>query len=235
MNYYKVSEFANKSGLTVRALRYYDEIGLLKPCDTTQKGYRLYSDEQLIIVQQILTLKFLDFSIEDIKEIMINKEFNIKESLRIQKEILDSKITQLKLIRDAIGEVYAMEDDKLDWKVFLNIVDQLKEDKHVEWVEKYNNKYNPDIMKRIEENHEMILTAASTIIRVLNTKDDNALERAMSKWVEVTNNVAKGDSGVVLELDKMLRDFNLISSRQDTLSKKQLKILEFAIKKGRGL
>ncbi|MTI68690.1 MAG: MerR family transcriptional regulator [Firmicutes bacterium] len=233
MEYYKVGEFAKMTGLTIRALRYYDEIDLLKPCNRTEKGYRLYSDEQLIIVQQILTLKFLDFSIEDIKEVISNKEFDIKESLRTQKEILDSKIDKLKLISNAIDEAYTMEMDNLDWKAFQNIIEKLKEDAHIELVEKYSNKDKQWVMKRIEENHEDFLKIASSVIEGLNSKEDNILERVVKKWIKFTNEIVEGDKAALIQLDTMLKNFSSIADRKEVLSKRQLNLLQSILNKHR--
>lgn len=66
----RISEVAKLTGITVRTLHYYDEIGLLKPSEITEAGYRLYSREDLEILQQILFFRELDFPLSQIKEIM---------------------------------------------------------------------------------------------------------------------------------------------------------------------
>ena len=76
------------SGITVRTLHYYDEIGLLKPNEITEAGYRLYSKEDLEILQQILFFRELDFPLSEIKEIMNNPNYDKEEALKKQKELL---------------------------------------------------------------------------------------------------------------------------------------------------
>ena len=68
---YKISQVATMSGVTIRTLQYYDKIGLLKPKIINEVGYRFYSDEEIEILQQILFFKELDFSLEEIKRILI--------------------------------------------------------------------------------------------------------------------------------------------------------------------
>ena len=65
---WKVGELASLTGLTVRTLHHYDEINLLKPCEYTDSGHRLYGEEDIIRLQQILSLRQLGFSLEEIKD-----------------------------------------------------------------------------------------------------------------------------------------------------------------------
>lgn len=84
----RISEVAKLTGITVRTLHYYDEIGLLKPSEITEDGYRLYSREDLEILQQILFFRELDFPLSQIKEIMNNPNYDKEEALKKQKELL---------------------------------------------------------------------------------------------------------------------------------------------------
>ena len=84
----RISEVAKLTGITVRTLHYYDEIGLLKPSEITEAGYRLYSREDLDILQQILFFRELDFPLSQIKEIMNNPNYDKEEALKKQKELL---------------------------------------------------------------------------------------------------------------------------------------------------
>ena len=84
----RISEVAKLTGITVRTLHYYDEIGLLKPNEITEAGYRLYSKEDLEILQQILFFRELDFPLSEIKEIMNNPNYDKEEALKKQKELL---------------------------------------------------------------------------------------------------------------------------------------------------
>ena len=83
----RISEVAKLTGITVRTLHYYDEIGLLKPSEITEAGYRLYSREDLEILQQILFFRELDFPLSQIKEIMNNPNYDKEEALKKQKEM----------------------------------------------------------------------------------------------------------------------------------------------------
>jgi len=66
-HFYQSSQFAQKASVSVRTLRYYDKMGLLSPSQYSGSGYRLYSNEDLLTLQNILALKFLGFSLEEIR------------------------------------------------------------------------------------------------------------------------------------------------------------------------
>ncbi|MFP3821825.1 MerR family transcriptional regulator, partial [Bacillus sp. SIMBA_008] len=86
-----VKEVADLIGVSIRTLHHYDQIGLLTPQETTDSGYRLYSEENLEQLQQILFFKELDFSLKEIKEIITNPSFNRREAFILQKKMLIEK------------------------------------------------------------------------------------------------------------------------------------------------
>lgn len=87
----KINETAKLTGITVRTLHYYDEIGLLKPGIITEAGYRMYDEKNLETLQQILFFRELDFPLNDIKNILNSPAFNRQEALLKHKELLIRK------------------------------------------------------------------------------------------------------------------------------------------------
>lgn len=83
-----ISQVAELTGISPRTLQYYDEIGLLKPSELTQSGYRLYDDETLQKLQQILFFKELGFKLKEIKEILQKPDFDRIKAFKKQKELL---------------------------------------------------------------------------------------------------------------------------------------------------
>jgi len=88
MKQYTVKQLAKLSGVTVRALHHYDEIGLLKPSHRTDAGYRLYEEKDLMRLQQILIYREMDFALEDVKQILDDPDFDLAASLHDQKQYL---------------------------------------------------------------------------------------------------------------------------------------------------
>ena len=91
-----IKEFADFTGVSVRTLHYYDEIGLLKPSITDKNnGYRYYNEESAERMFEIIFLRELDFSLKSIKDILSSPDYNKKEAYRKQKELLLLKKSRL--------------------------------------------------------------------------------------------------------------------------------------------
>lgn len=90
-----VKQVAEITGVSVRTLQYYDEIGIYKPTRTNDSGYRLYDDEALKVLQQILFFRELDFQLNDIKKIMEDPQYDKIEAFKKQKELIKAKRDRL--------------------------------------------------------------------------------------------------------------------------------------------
>ena len=82
-----ISQVAKLTGVSIRTLQYYDEIGLLKPSELTVAGYRMYDDNALQTLQQILFFKELGFPLKEIKEILEKPDFDRIAAFKKQKEL----------------------------------------------------------------------------------------------------------------------------------------------------
>lgn len=99
---YTVHGLANLSGVSVRALHYYDEIGLLHPAEVARNGYRYYTQKEVLQLQQILFYRELDFSLEDIKKIITSATFDRLTAFKDQEKLLTLKKKRLEKIIRAI-------------------------------------------------------------------------------------------------------------------------------------
>lgn len=86
-----VHEVSNLTGVSIRTLQYYDKIGLLHPSDYSGAGYRLYDENDLEKLQQILLFRELEFPLKDIREIINSPDFDREKALRQQIELLTLK------------------------------------------------------------------------------------------------------------------------------------------------
>ncbi len=100
---YTVQKLAQLAGITVRTLHYYDEIGLLKPSVVKSNGYRYYEEAELVRLQQILFFRELEFSLEDIKQMLNRPGFSVVEALREQKKLIRLKQARLEKLIHAIN------------------------------------------------------------------------------------------------------------------------------------
>ena len=100
-----VKEVSQLTGISIRTLRYYDEIGLLKPARISENQYRLYDDRALEKLQEIMFFKEMDIPLETIKKLLENPELDRKEILLFQKTLLERKRNRLNGIIELIEDV----------------------------------------------------------------------------------------------------------------------------------
>ena len=98
-----IKEFAEFTGVSVRTLHYYDEIGLLTPAYVDQStGYRFYDENSLLRMQEILFYRELDFSLKSIGEILSSPNYDKNKALKEQKHLLTLKKERLERLISAI-------------------------------------------------------------------------------------------------------------------------------------
>ena len=110
----KVSEL---TGISIRTLRYYDEIDLLKPAKVTEAGYRLYDESSLKKLRQIMFFRELEVPLSEIKAIMKDSESDNRKILETQKMMLEMKRNRLNGIIELISDVLKGED-KMSFETF---------------------------------------------------------------------------------------------------------------------
>lgn len=117
-----IGEFSAKTGISIRNLRYYDEIGLLVPEKHPTSGHRMYNDHDIITLQKILSLKFLGYSLEQINGLLHHSSFNVDlndtltlhlNALEEQKDKIEKSMTTIKRVIHLINEEGEVESNLL--------------------------------------------------------------------------------------------------------------------------
>ena len=129
MELISIQELTRETGVTVRTLRYYDQIDLLKPSGKTDGGHRLYSERDVVRLQQILFLKEMGFSLKEITNMLVTGELNLKGSLEKQLRFVQEeqkKFNRMERVLQAV--VYSVDvEGELDWKVMFELIQLSKQ------------------------------------------------------------------------------------------------------------
>ena len=125
-----VGELAKKMGVTIRTLQYYDKEGLLSPLAESEGGRRLYTDKDIVLLHQILSLKSLGFSLKDIKSLLISLKTpdDVAKALTEQADVLRKNIEQLKNSLIAIEQLKAevLQIQMVNFKKYADIIVNLQ-------------------------------------------------------------------------------------------------------------
>jgi DNA-binding transcriptional MerR regulator len=142
MTQWYVKELSKLTKVSVRTLHHYDKIGLLKPSIRLENNYRVYSEADLLKLQQILALKFFGFELGRIKT-MMQEEINIFDHFRAQQEFLEQQVKSLQAARQTLEVILSESktDQSVSWKTILKLIEDYQMTKEVKyaWVTKALN------------------------------------------------------------------------------------------------
>lgn len=227
--YYKIKEIADLTGVSIRMLHYYDKIGLLKPDNVSQAGYRLYTTDDIKKLSQILFYKELDFSLEEIKEILYSSNADKLEVLKMQQQILTKKQEKIGALLGAINKsIISLEqgENPKDLNIFtsLDLVEisrnkeQLKKDlmvylfPHVdEECGIKTSEYSKDDWTIIMSRMDGILNEIS--IRMDKSPNNSEIQELIGKFKEFINhNLIRCDNDLLKILGNLYVDNPLYSN-----------------------
>ncbi len=137
--YFTIGVFAKRAGVSVRTLQYYDSIGLLTPSKYSEAGRRLYCNDDVVTLQQIVTLKYIGLSLYEIKTLITMDAIELPQMLRQQKRILKEKIRQMKHVIHAIevAEQVAETGTSMDLERFVDIIKEVNMSKESNWLDQF--------------------------------------------------------------------------------------------------
>jgi DNA-binding transcriptional MerR regulator len=182
---YRVSEVAQISGISVRALHHYDEIGLLVPKERSGAGYRLYSDDDLLRLQQILIGREQGLALEEIRRSLDDPRFDRKRALIEQRRELEQRVrdaTQMiRAIDAALGVLDGNSGGDMDMKQIFDGFDPAEHEAEAKarWghTESYRESakrtesYSTDDWKQIQAEQAAIYTEAFALLQAGRAPD----------------------------------------------------------------
>lgn len=194
----KVKEVADLVGISVRTLHHYDEIGLLTPDKVTESGYRIYSNENLETLQQILFFKELGFPLKKIKEIINRPSFNRQEALELHHKILLEKRNRVdkmiatveKTMMHLKGEIEMTNEEKFEGFDFSH--NPYEQEARERWGEDTVDKANEKIKKMSKDEQNEFSENFNKIYRNLAAlrhlpPESETAQEAIKEWYDFLN------------------------------------------------
>jgi len=214
---YPPHQFARRAGVTIRALHYYDRLGLLKPSGRTRAGYRLYSDRDLIRLEQIVALKFIGFPLNQIRDLLNRKDSDLAAVLRQQRRVMAAKRDHLDRAMGAIerAEQIVASGQTHDWEAFRKIIEVIQMQNRKDWMRKYysqeqlanlKQRWSPELQAQADKDwKELIGDVEAAIARHEDPAGETGrklAERRRNLLLQFTG----GDAGIAQDLKNLLAD-----------------------------
>lgn len=170
--YMTVGQLAKKTNTTVRTLQYYDKEGLLSPSAESEGGRRLYTDKDIVRLHQIQSMKYLGFSLNDIKHRIVPLETPVEVAAALAEQA-EAVREQIKSLSEVLLTIEKLREETLqiqtvDWKKYADIVVNLQMKNEFYWMLKHIDNETIDILStRFDVDSATAMT--ESIIRLLDT------------------------------------------------------------------
>ncbi|MBE6052815.1 MAG: MerR family transcriptional regulator [Clostridium sartagoforme] len=183
---YTIKKLAAMAGISTRTLRYYDEIGLLKPCRINSSGYRIYGEKEVDVLQQILRYRSMDMKLEEIQNIISNSDFDIFQSLINHQQNLIYRRNQLDQLILTVEKTIKYKKGQIDMnnkEKFEGFKKQQLEENEARYGKEVREKYGKDT---VEASNKKFMNMKEEDFKEMNTVE----EEMFNALLEVVN---KGD------------------------------------------
>lgn len=219
-NLWQTKRFARLAKVTVRTLHHYDRIGLLKPNRYDQNNFRLYGVAEFARLQQITTLKFIGFSLNQIKEILDKTEFDLAGTLQFQRKIIETQRQKIDLALEAISraEKVFRKNNSIDWESFNEIIEVINMEQNTEWTKQYYSEaaqkkieerkklWSPELQERVSrEWKELFAEVKSAIAENMSPAAERA-QKLAARWNALIDEFTGGDADIRAGLNRMYAD-----------------------------
>ena len=190
---YTIKKLAEMAGISTRTLRYYDEIGLLKPCRVNSSGYRIYGEKEVDVLQQILLYRSMDIKLEEIQNIISDSSFDICQSLIEHRKHLISRRNQLdqliltveRTIEYKKGEISMSNKEK-----FQGLKKERLEENERKYGKEIRDKYGRET---VEDSNNKFMNMSEEDFNKMNKVEEDIINglREVVKTSDLESNTAK--------------------------------------------
>lgn len=234
-NMITIGELAKTMGVSVRTLQYYDKINLLKPTKISEGKRRLYSKEDMAMLHQILTLKHLKLSLDDIKRLLIpiNNKDDVIKVLKRQEDILKAQISNLQKSLKSVtilNEEISLAEN-IDWEKYACMVNLIEENNKNYWILRYfdiktvqnlKNKYDNESAEKFVSNWKNMCIEAALLYSKKVSPESNEGQKLAKRWWDMIMDFSNGDITILNKLfscsstlDEWPDEYKLLQKKAD--------------------
>ncbi len=211
---FRIGEFATRAGVTIRTIRYYDKIGLLKPSGRTEAGQRFYGEMDYARLQQILTLKLIGLPLGDIKNLLTTDRIGLQDLLERQKRVLAKQARQLTQVVQAIEQAQkAMQSARQpDLETFIHIIKAINMHTESNWLGQFvsdeqQQKLAADSQRGTLSDQKLAGEAWRNLFKEIAAHmdrdvNDSAVQSLVDRWDVLIAQSAQADPSVVAGLTR---------------------------------
>lgn len=208
---YSVTEICKLTSISVRTLHYYDEINLLKPnARSTAKRKRLYSSNELMRLQQIVSLKYLGFSLAQIKKILYNNQENAVHLFKLQAQALHEEKKRLVKICHLLDSILSNLESKesIDWNSITTVTAIMRQKNASHWYENYLNPNEIDLFSQVGKKYTKQWQALIDEVKahIKSPVKNKSVNNILDKWSKFADEIYKQNPELKYKLWEAYKD-----------------------------
>jgi DNA-binding transcriptional MerR regulator len=211
--FWKIGELADKTGLTVRTLHHYDEIGILSPSYRTEGGHRLYTAEDVLKLQQIVSMKSLGFTLDQIEDALTKPEFSPENVLgmqldRIQKQmkIQEDLRTRLEGMQRFLSQRKLTAEEFLDAIKMMNEVESMYTEEEMNLIRAQGEKYGKEEIVKVEHKWPQLMEKMKAQLEKGAPANDPETLKLAKRWKELVEMFTGGNPEIAAKVRQMYKD-----------------------------
>jgi DNA-binding transcriptional MerR regulator len=207
----KVGELAKRTGLTVRTLHHYDEIGLLKPSMHSEAGYRLYTAADVARLQQVLSLRQLGFSLEEVRDCLNRPGFAPLEVIRLHLARLREQIELQRKLCERLEAIAASfrtaeevsADEFLQAMEVMTMIEKYFTPEQHEWIKSRREEAGEEATRQMQEEWAELIAAVRAEMDAGTDPKDAKVQMLAKRWVSMVQRTTGGDPAVEQALKRL--------------------------------
>ena len=211
MRLWIVGELAKQTGLTVRALHHYDEIGLLAPSRRSASGYRLYDGDDIARLLQILSLRQLGFSLDEIRESLAKPDLSLprvlelhiarlRDGIELQRKLCSRLETVAERLRSS--EVVSVEEF-LETMEAMNMFEKYYTQEQLQQLEERKKRLGEEHIRQVEQEWPQLIAEVRAEMDKGTDPASETMQRLSKRWMELVQEFTGGDPGITQSLKNL--------------------------------
>jgi DNA-binding transcriptional MerR regulator len=210
----KVGQLARRTGVTVRTLHYYDEIGLLSPSHHTEVGHRLYGAGDIVRLQLIRSLQQIGLSLDEIKECLDRSDLSLQTVVELQIARLEEKIEMQRRLLDHLKGIErglqatgdAPVEELMRIMEVMNMVEKYYTPEQLEWLKERAEMFGEEHIRAVEAEWPQLIEKVRIEMEKGTDPADERVQALARRWEELVNEFTGGNPEIERAVSKLYEE-----------------------------
>jgi DNA-binding transcriptional MerR regulator len=215
----KIGDLAKRTGVSIRTLHHYDEIGLLSPSHRSESGHRLYGREEVVRLQQVLSLRQIGFSLEQVRETLDRPDFDVRSVIelhlaRLRQQIATQQDLCARLESIAARFPTASAEEFIQAIEVMTMFEKYYSQEQLDTLAKRREQLGEARMREVEQEWPRLMADVRAEMQRGTDPKDPRIQALATKWMELIHEFTGGDAGIQQSLSNMYRNESGFAEQQ---------------------